>query len=202
MNTGPKQGPALRRHKRSGNGYARFNGRQIWFGQYDDQQTHAHFAAFKARWEASNRQIPEDMGRGGCDEDYLVRDLIADYLVHLEQKHDAGWLHRNLDRIRLALRPVLELYGPNAVPGFTARSLQMVRSSMVATKRLCRREINSRVFAIRRAFRWAVAEEKAPASSLTVWRLSSHCARGTTALTRAGQSDPSMRRPSGPHCPT
>ena len=42
--------PALKRHKRSGNAYARFNGRQLWFGPFDGPDSHARFAAFKARW--------------------------------------------------------------------------------------------------------------------------------------------------------
>ena len=63
MNTGTRRGPTLRRHKRSGRAYARFNGRQIWFGPYDDNETHARFHAFKARWEQNGRKLSE----GGPD---------------------------------------------------------------------------------------------------------------------------------------
>ncbi len=60
MTTGSRIGPTLRKHKRSGHSYAKFNGQQIWFGPYHDRQTHAEFAAFKARWEANGRQLPHD----------------------------------------------------------------------------------------------------------------------------------------------
>ena len=52
-----KSAPTLKRHKRSGNGYARFNGRQFWFGPFDDPESHSRFAAFKARWEVNGREL-------------------------------------------------------------------------------------------------------------------------------------------------
>ena len=60
MNAGSKRGPSLRKHKRSGHAYAKFNGRQEWFGPFDDPESHAEFARFKAEWEANGRRIPDD----------------------------------------------------------------------------------------------------------------------------------------------
>ena len=89
MKRGSKRGSTLRKHKRSGRGYAKFNGRQVWFGPFDDRETHAGFAAFKARGEANRRTLP---GAAPAAGPYRVRDLVADFLDHLEAKHDAGWL--------------------------------------------------------------------------------------------------------------
>ncbi len=37
MNIGTRQGPNLLEHKRSRRAYAKFNGRQVWFGPFDDR---------------------------------------------------------------------------------------------------------------------------------------------------------------------
>ena len=110
MNAGSRRGPTLRKHKRSGRGYAKFNSRQVWFGPYDDRETHAEFAAFKARWEVNARTLPED------DQlrPWTVEELCDGYLTHLKRKHDQRWLDSNLTRVELALQQVRDLFGTDA----------------------------------------------------------------------------------------
>ena len=64
MNKGSRKGPTLCKHKRTGRGYAKFNGRQVWFGPYHDRETHTEFAIFKARWEQDGRQLPDNEPTG------------------------------------------------------------------------------------------------------------------------------------------
>ena len=165
-NNGSMRGPTLRRHKRSGHAYAKFDGAQRWFGPYDDRATHARFAAFKARWEANGRVLPvkADTERSP----YTVAELRDDYLAHLRRRHDQRWAANNLTRVELALEPLRDQYGGEPVAAFSPLRLQAVRQAMISGGRLCRREINDRVRVILvtgtgRAF-WAVAQERAPAS--------------------------------------
>lgn len=159
MNTGSRRGPTLLRHKRSGRGYAKFNGRQVWFGPFDDRETHAEFAAYKARWEANGRELPDESEVEEC---ISVEALCDQYEAHLERRHDERWIVDNLTRVKLALTPLRALYGPEDASTFSPLRLQAVREKMLATEKLCRGEINDRVQIIRRAFKWAVAQEKLP----------------------------------------
>jgi hypothetical protein len=50
--------PTLQRHRRTGHGYARLDGRQVWFGPYDDPEIHRRFARALAEWIANGRRLP------------------------------------------------------------------------------------------------------------------------------------------------
>lgn len=159
MNTGTKQGPTLRRHKRSGRSYVRFNGQQVWFGPFDDPATHARFAAFKAEWEANGRQLP------GRDDDApaTVADLVASYLVFAEtyyRKPDKTPTHE-IENVRYTVRPLLELYGQLSVAEFDLRRLKLLRERMIDSG-LSRSTVNNRVSRVVRVFGWGTEEELVP----------------------------------------
>src|SRR5262249_42521621 len=65
--------------------------------------------------------------------------------------------------IRLAIRPLRQLYGRAAAQEFGPLQLKVVRQAMV-DGRLCRNEVNRRVRLIVRAFKWALAEAMVPPS--------------------------------------
>ncbi len=58
-----KDAPTLGRHKRSGHRYARIDGRQIWFGPYEDPKTHEQVARTLAEWRANGRRLPPGSDR-------------------------------------------------------------------------------------------------------------------------------------------
>ena len=63
----------------------------------------------------------------------------------------------------MALRPLRQLYGSTPAADFGPKRLKAVRQHMVEAG-LCRGVINNRVGKIKRAFKWAVAEELVPPS--------------------------------------
>jgi integrase len=65
------------------------------------------------------------------------------------------------DRVRLALTPLRELYGPTPAAEFGPRKLKAVRSVWIRGQ-LSRAVVNERVQRVRRMFKWAVAEELIP----------------------------------------
>lgn len=156
MQNGSKRGPSLRRHKRSGNGYAKFNGRQLWFGPFDDPETHSQFAVFKAEWEANGRRIPSDE----LDKTFSVADLVARYLDHAQvyYRRPDGTPTHEIENIRYTARPLLELFATKRVGEFNLRALKLVRETMIGTG-LSRGTVNHRIWRILRMFAWGVEEE-------------------------------------------
>ena len=156
MQNGSKRGPSLRRHKRSGNGYAKFNGRQHWFGPFDDPETHPRFAVFKAEWEANGRRVPTDE----LDETLTVADLIARYLEHavVYYRRPDGTPTHEIENIRYTAKPLLELFATTLLSEFRLRSLKVVREQMISSG-LSRGTVNHRIWRILRMFAWGCEEE-------------------------------------------
>jgi hypothetical protein len=65
------------------------------------------------------------------------------------------------ENFRLALKPVLKLYGDTPARTFKALALRTVRDGMIKSG-LARTTINARINKIRMAFRWAVSFEMLP----------------------------------------
>ena len=99
-------GPRLRRCPK-GYAFSKFNGRKMHFGRFDDPQARVRFSALKARWEANDRELTDEMlpprARPGA---VTVEQLCDDYLGHLREKHDDRWLKNNLAKVELSLRPL------------------------------------------------------------------------------------------------
>ncbi len=151
-----KKSPTLRRHRRSGHGYARFDGKQVWFGQYDDPETHRRFARTLAEWRANGRTLAADERR----EDLSVADVVAAYLEHCVRFYcrEDGTPSHEVAHVRDAVRLLLKLYGTLAAVEFRIRQLKTVREEMIGSG-LSRRTINDRVNRIVRMFGWATEEE-------------------------------------------
>ena len=154
-----KPAPELKRHKRSGNAYARFNGRQVWFGPFDEQASHAEFAAFVAQWEADGRKLLPDKPA----EDMTVRDLVARFLEWAEvyYRRKDGTDTGETRNCAYAARELLRLYGPEHAVEFNLRKLKRIRHLLVE-QGLCRTTVNARIGRIKRIYSWAADEELVP----------------------------------------
>src|SRR5688572_7751349 len=97
--------PTLRRHRRSGHGYAWLDGRQVWFGPYDDPETHRRFARTLAEWLANGKRLPADDAR----KDLRVADVVAAYLEYAERFYSGpdGKPTREVENIVLSVRCLL-----------------------------------------------------------------------------------------------
>jgi integrase len=91
-----------------------------------------------------------------------VAELLAGYLRHAKAYYRQS---EALVRIRYAIRPLRELYGRTRATEFGPLRLKTVRQRMVNAG-WCRKQVNSQVGQIKRAFRWAVSEELIPPSIL------------------------------------
>jgi integrase len=117
-----------------------------------------------------------------------VNELMSAYLDFAEQ-HYRGPDGKPTDEIRhlkTAIRRVRELYGLTPAAGFGPLALKSVRQQFLDLK-WCRKTVNARVERIRRAFKWAVAEELVPPSVYQALAAVSGLQRGRTV---APESEP------------
>jgi site-specific recombinase XerD len=107
-----------------------------------------------AEWLAGGRQLRVDPG------EITVKEVVARYWVHAEQyyRNADGSLSTEVECIRLALVPVVELYATSMAADFGPLALRAVRQKMI-DRGLCRSSINQHVSRIKRVFKWAASEE-------------------------------------------
>jgi integrase len=115
-----------------------------------------------AEWLTNGRRLPTS--ESGSGSDLSINEMLLSYLGHVDAyyvKNDKPTVEPG--NIRLAIRPLRQLYGHTAGRDFGPLALKAVRKAMVDGG-LCRSEINRRVGRIVRAFKWAVSEEMVPPS--------------------------------------
>lgn len=145
-------------HKGKNLGFVRLNGRPRYTGKWGTERGRAEYDRLIAEWLANGRSLPEDDGDRSS---FLVRDLVADYLVAFEESHLNS---RQPQTLGYAVRPLLRLYGGLPVEKFRPKHLKAVRQHMIE-KRLGLNTINQRTTMLRCMFRWGVEEERVPPDS-------------------------------------
>jgi integrase len=93
-----------------------------------------------------------------------VADLVAAYLRHAEQfyRDEHGRTSSELVNYRCAVEPLLSAHAHTAINEFGTKALRQVVETMVK-KGWCRQSINRQLVRIRTVWRWAEAEQIAPA---------------------------------------
>ncbi len=150
--------PSYRNHKPSGQAVVTLDGRDVYLGRYGTAESRAEYDRMITEWLINGRRLSApSSGPGG---DLTVNEMLLDYLQHVD-----GYYVKNgkptvePGNIRLAIRPLRQLYGHTAARDFGPLALKAVRKAMVDAG-LCRSEINRRIGRLVRAFKWAVSEEK------------------------------------------
>jgi len=153
----PAKIPKLRTHKATGQGYVVLNGQAIYLGRAGLPETERRYHQVIAEWLAAGRQPRV------AQNEITIKELIARYWVHAKQyyRNADGTVSTEVEAIRLALRPVHELYALTPAAAFGPLSLRAVRQKMIEAG-LCRANINKQISRIKRVFKWAVSEELVP----------------------------------------
>jgi hypothetical protein len=100
--------------------------------------------------------------------------------------------------VRRAIRAVRLLFSHLPAAEFSPLKLKQVRDEMVASGTLSRPVINSRVGIVKRAFRWAVAEELVPAAVFHALLAVSGTSPPDVGATSPGANRSPPRRPRMP----
>lgn len=153
--------PAYCIHKTKGQAYVRLGSQMIYLGLPGSPESKAKYDREVAEWIARGRTPAQPISSAGRSVNEILlayRRYAATYYINAD-----GTPAQEIERINLAFRPVMRLYGEMATGNFGPKALQVVRQSMIDDQ-LCRTTINQRIGCIKRAFSWAVSEELVPSS--------------------------------------
>ena len=153
--------PSYCHHKASGRAVVRIDGHDHYLGPYGSDESHAEYSRLIAEWRTTRQ---ESLVKAAnltriADPSLTVSEVLLSYksFAHSYYSRD-GKPTQEYAEMGLALRPVRELYGTTPAREFGPLKLQAVRQRMIDSG-LSRGVINNRLHRIRRAFKWAVAEE-------------------------------------------
>ena len=149
--------PSLRHHKATGQGYVVLKKHHIYLGRYDHPDTQQKYLQTIAEWTANGRELPVD------PYEITVAEVIAAYWRHTQRYYVGrdGKPTGEADTIRLALKPLKDLYGETRAADFGPLALKAVRQRMIE-RGWGRKSINCQVGRVKRCFRWAVENEMIP----------------------------------------
>ena len=158
---GGRRVPQMRLHKQSGRGYVRLSKQVFWCGVFGSPEALEECARQIRAWEARGCRPLEE-----SDEPPTVGELADGYRAHLAETRSDAWWKNNSDRIEGGLRPLVELFGTEWADEFGPRKLGTLIAAMAQPGKLSAASLRARLDHVRRAFRWAAATERVPAS---VW---------------------------------
>lgn len=151
--------PSFRLHKATGQGFVEIDGARRYLGRYDLPQTKQAYHRLIAEWLANGRRLPV------APEDITVIELVDRYLDHAQNYYRLpnGEPGPGIENVRVAIRPLLELYGPTPAAEFGPLKLITIREQWV-TAGLRRVTCNGYVGTLKRVFKFGVARELIPAT--------------------------------------
>lgn len=180
--------PSYRHHKPSNQGVVTLGGRDFYLGRYNSAESRAEYDRLVAEWLTNGRRVPASPS--GPSSDLSVNEVLLAYLGHADSYYvKNGKPTVEPGNIRLAIRPLRQLYGHTNAREFGPLGLKAVRKAMIDSG-LCRSEINRRVGRLVRLFKWAVSEEMIPPSV--------HQALQTVPGLRHGRADVRESKPVKP----
>lgn len=163
--------PSYRLHKPSGQARVIIDGEHIYLGLYGSPESHERYARLIAERVVSQNGHAKRNTRTKVtippigNPDLQICELVVAYM-----RFAKGYYIKDSEKgkecteIRLALRPLLQLYTNEKARSFGPLALKAVRQRMIESD-LCRGVINRRVNKIKRMFKWAVSEELVPSSA-------------------------------------
>ena len=152
----PKRKPSYLRHKPTGQARCRIDGTDCYLGPYGSKESRERYDDLIAEWFAKQGDV--------SNYTLTIDDLTILYMRHAEQYYRKnGELTTEVCNIRVALRPLIQLFGTNRVRDFGPRKLKVVRQYFINNAH-CRTNINRMISKIKLMFRWGVECEFIPPS--------------------------------------
>lgn len=155
----PVRVPKYRHHKHSGKAYVELNGRFIYLGKFDSQESHEEYNQLMAKYLPKREVVLEVTPPPTIKVEELILkyfQFAKTYYVRNGQETD------EITTLRIALKRLRSLYGTTEVTRFGPKAFRTFRDSMIQ-EGLSRKYINDTMGRVRRMFKWGVAEELIPA---------------------------------------
>ena len=148
--------PKYRKHRASGQAVVTISGRDHYLGPHGTKASRLEYDRRITEWLASGRSN----SYGSIADALTVVELAADYVKFAKSQYGTA-PNSEWRRVKLILRPLLDLYGRTAAADFGVLELKAIREKFIATGR-SRGLINRDVGRIVRFFRWAAGEGRIP----------------------------------------
>jgi len=151
--------PPYRLHRPSGRAVTTIDARDIYLGKHGTEASRAEYDRVISEWLANGRCLP---GGSTSPSALTVNELLLAYL-----RFASGYYVKNgkptseYTCVKVAIKPLQDLYGTTPVDEFGPLSFKAVRQKMIYAG-LSRKVINKHMGRIKRLFKWGVANELAP----------------------------------------
>ncbi len=89
-----------------------------------------------------------------------INEVALGYIKHSEEYYRSN--PKEVEKIKLAVRPMRTLYGRHAAGDFDSLALEAVQNAMIESG-LARTTINERIRVLKRMFKWGVRKKQVPA---------------------------------------
>lgn len=162
----PPRVPSYCHHKAVGQAYVRIRGKLIYLGKYGSEASRAAYAAVVADILAGREVASRRPRRGEAigPAPATVREVAKAFNRFAESYYvKSGRATAEVALVAGALGYAVALFGDQPAAAFGPVALKAVRERMVAHG-LARSTVNGAVSRIRRAFKWAAADELIPAT--------------------------------------
>ena len=142
--------PGYCHHKPTGQAYARFNGKTVYLGAYGSPESKQQYDRLKAEWLLNRHS----KAFNPCPSGPTMAEVSLSYLAHAEEYYAGSSEYVNL---RLALRPVSELYATLAARDFGTVQFRACREWWLSDPKRTRQYANKQMKRLLRIVKWAVA---------------------------------------------
>lgn len=164
--------PKYRHYKPKNLAVVRIDNKDHYLGKYDSPESHEKYHRLIAEWLSRTQATASQLGSGPLESTseqaetgFSIGQLIVAYWGFAQGYYvKDSKPTKEVDSIREALAPLRDLYASTSASDFGPKSLQAIRQHMIDVQKLSRKVINQRIGRIKRAFKWAVAEELVPPS--------------------------------------
>lgn len=155
----PKKLPSYRHHKATGQGYTEHQRKAYYFGPYGTPESKVKYSRFIAELTALQKGASVQPAPGSS---ILVSELVDAFTDHAARKYVKNGLPTSeLNNFKVALLPVVEIYGDVRPDEFGPVALETIRQRWIA-QGLARKTINSYVRRVTRAWKWGVSQQIVP----------------------------------------
>ncbi len=188
--------PSYRRHA-SGQARVTINGKDFMLGAYGSPESHEAYARRIAEYKATGKS--PSFGKDSLK----LENVLFDYLQHAKAYYNEGSEYRN---VKIAIRPVFELYGQLAAVKFGAAEFKAVREWWLSTpieyarkkkpvkdspkQFRSRQYVNKCMNKLLRVFKWAVAAGMMPAANFMAIKCVEPLKRGRCGAREAAAIKP------------
>jgi integrase len=181
----PTRLPKYRHYKPKDLAVVRIDGRDHYLGRFGSEESQEKYRRLVAGWLAGTpTAVPE---ADNDAEGISVAELMLAFMKWADGYYRKdGRPTTEPVNIRLALRPIRQLYGLTPACDFGPRALKTVRQAMIDAG-LCRNECNKRTRIVVRLFKWGVEQELVSPSVLQGLKAVAGLRKGRSA---ARESEP------------